>query len=203
MAQAGNRAAPLFHICSPNMTIMKYALQNEVVKEKRNPLTKQPPSLDCLVSNAWLCAYASLWKTDTFSEKEIKRAKELIREYLLNAGSPVRAYNLFCQRVLITYQYLQTHTESYVPLPSQWLDRNNNNGFAGTKKWMEKVLDQRSSLPFYRIELKAFAEALLELATEPSCANFIYWKQYFTAHPDLLNLFLNTVALQQFQSREL
>jgi hypothetical protein len=180
---------------------MNYALHTETVKQKRPLLSKQQVPNETLINSAWLCAYSSLWKTASFSNKEIWKAKDLIKDYLMSAGNPARAYSLFCQRVLLTAQYLQAHAQSYVPLPSQWLDRNNSNGFSGTKRWMEKVLEQRSSLPYYKIELKAFAEALLELATEPTAANFLYWKSYFVVFPELFDLFLHTVALQQFQTK--
>ncbi|HUC83477.1 MAG TPA: hypothetical protein VMR70_21370 [Flavisolibacter sp.] len=178
---------------------MKYTYANtEFNKEKFLPGKRQLP-IDILTANAWLCAYASLWKTASFSEKEVRKTTDLIEDHLTSASSPLKAYNLFCQRVLLTHYYLRTHPESYVPVPSQWLDKNNVHGYAGTKKWIDKLLEQRASLPFYRIELKAFAEALLEMATEPCPANFAYWKNYFAPHPELLDLFLTSVALQQFQ----
>lgn len=167
---------------------------------KENAKRREVPA-DTLVNNAWLCAYSSLWRNKIFSEKEITKAKELVRSYVTTAGDPRFSYLLFCQRVLLARQYLATHENSFVPLPSQWLSYENNNGFRGTKSWMEKVLTIRTSLPDYKIELKAFAEAVLEMSLEPTLSNFTYWKNYFSSCDELLNLFLNTIALQQFQNK--
>jgi hypothetical protein len=177
---------------------MNYELKRKQMKPVQG--LRQKASTEILVNNAWLCAYASLWKTAAFSEKEIAKTKALINTCLTAVGDPEKAYGIFCQRVLLTQEYLHRHPNAFVPLPSRWLDRNNLNGFAGTKKWMERLLEQRAALPQFKIELKAFGEALLELSAEPSISNFLYWKNYFISYPELLNLFLNTVALQQFQN---
>ncbi|HEY6914609.1 MAG TPA: hypothetical protein VI413_08035, partial [Paludibacter sp.] len=89
----------------------------------------------------------------------------------------------------------------FAPLPSLWFNPENEKGFAGTKQWYRKVYEARQSLPNYKIELKALAEAVLEVSTEPTQNNFHYWKNYFIERktPGLLSLFLITVANQQFQ----
>ena len=69
-------------------------------------------------------------------------------------------------------------------------------GFAGTKRWFDKLLLQRASVPGYKIQLKVFAEAVLEINETPSGRNFHYWRGYFIERgcQGLLNLMLSTVA---------
>ena len=114
--------------------------------------------------------------------------------------TPNKAYKSFCQRVLLARQYVNSSPNRYIPLPTIWLDKENATGFAGTKQWLNDILAVRSSLPNYKTELKAFAEAILEMKEEPTAENFHYWRNYFIDNKTsgLLTLFLTTIANQQF-----
>ncbi len=83
-------------------------------------------------------------------------------------------------------------------LPSVWFDKDNQNGFIGTRSWFQEIKAIRESLPNYKQEIKALAEAVLEFSDEPSIKNYQYWRQYFIdkGTPGLLNLFQIT-AIQQ------
>jgi len=148
---------------------------------------EQQADLSHLVDTAWTFAYSSLWNCSLFSTKEIDAAKESIREFLLLSKTPRTAFLSFCQRVLLARYYLDKGNI----LPSVWLDRKNGNGFASTKQWYNEIKTLRESLPHYKTEIKALAEAVLEYSEEPTPQNFYYWKNYFIEKqtPGLLTLF--------------
>lgn len=153
------------------------------------------------VGIAWNFAHTALWNDFAFSNKEIENAKEQIRLFFELCTDLKKAYTVFCQRVLLARQYLSNASNRFMPLPSIWFNAQNEKGFAGTKQWYQKLYDARQSLPNFKIELKALAEAIYEVSMEPTQNNFHYWKNYFIERktPGLLSLFLNTVANQQFQ----
>ena len=161
---------------------------------------EQVLNVDQLTNTAWNFAHTALWNNCIFSKTEIERSKNCIKEMFIASRNPTRAYNTFCQRVLLARQYVNSQPNRYIPLPTVWLDKENPTGFAGTKLWYMNIRELRSSLPNYKIELKAFGEAILEMNEEATHENFQYWRNYFIEKqmPGLLTLFLNTVANQQF-----
>lgn len=156
--------------------------------------------IENLVSAAWNFAYSSLWNSTQFSAKEIRTAKEKIEEYFSLAKSPRNAFLSFCQRVLLARQYVNGLKGRYMPLPSVWFDKNNEYGFVGTKDWYTQIKTVRTSLPNYKEEIKALAEAVLEYSEEPTLQNFTYWRSYFIEKgtPGLLNLFQVAAINQQY-----
>ena len=160
----------------------------------------QTTEIDTLTNTAWSFAHTALWNHCIFSETEVANAKLSIKSLLVSAKNPTRCYNIFCQRVLLARQYVLASPTRFIPLPSVWLDNQNALGFAGTKAWYLNIKKQRASLPNYKIELKALGVAVLEMSEAPTVKNFQYWKNYFIEKnaTGLLNLFLNTVANQQF-----
>jgi hypothetical protein len=149
------------------------------------------PALEHLVNTAWNFAYCALWNSTQFSTREMDAAKERICEYLTLARDPRRAFLTFCQRVLLARQYVRSGAGRYVPLPSIWLDKDYEAGFAGTKSWYTEIRIMRSSLPNFKAEIKALAEAVLEFSEEPTVQNYQYWRTYFIDKeaPGLLQLF--------------
>ncbi len=156
----------------------------------RNPAYERPELIK-LAATAWTFAYSALWNGTQFSSKEVQAAKERIIEYLQLSKQPRKALLSFCQRVVLARLYVRLTAGPNMPLPSVWLDRSNEKGFAGTKSWYDQVKTLRDSLPNYRCELKALAEASLEFSEEPTRRNFLYWKSYFMEKqtPGLLQLF--------------
>ena len=153
-----------------------------------------------LVNTAWNFAHTALWNNAVFSASEVTLAKHRIKEMLTVSKTPVKTYKAFCQRVLLARQYINNNPNRYIPIPTIWLDENNVTGYAGTAIWYDNILAVRASLPNYKTELKAFAEAILEMHEEPTTKNFQYWRNYFIDNKTtgLLTLFLNTIANQQF-----
>ncbi|MBL7730346.1 MAG: hypothetical protein JNM88_04145 [Chitinophagaceae bacterium] len=159
--------------------------------------TDQQKKLQQLTDTAWSFACTALWNNLEFSSRETSTAKDKIRS-VLQSGDMEKSFLAFCQRVLLARHYVSKNPGHYIPLPSVWLDETNKRGFAGTESWYNRVIDMRQSLPSYKQEVKALAEAILELSTEPSNANYQYWRSYFIDHrsPGLLTLF-QQAAVQQ------
>ena len=143
-----------------------------------------------LTNTAWQFAYSVLWNNDLFSASEKEEAKCHIWIYLTSSPHPTRAFLQFCQRVVLTSQHLSEMNAGVLFLPSIFLDQDNPAGFIRTKDWFDQVREIRHSLPQYKMELKALAEAVLEISEEPSPKIFRYWRNYFMEkkEPVLLEL---------------
>lgn len=175
--------------------------QNNTIQQQHEINTLQGHKIQPLVHAAWNFAYIALWSNCIFSSLEKERAKSAIRRYLVQCPDPDKAYYNFCQRVLLAKEFVSKAPDRFIPLPAHWLDASNLNGFAGTKAWLDQMLDKRSSLPLYRRAWKALAEAVLEMANDASEKNFWYWKIYFLERreSELWKLFLGTVTNMQFE----
>lgn len=161
---------------------------------------EQATEIGQLVNTAWSLTYTALWNASVFSPKEIENAKGIIRQYLAGSNNPHKAYLAFCQRILVAKLQTRNKSTGLMQLPTHWLNIERTDGFVSTKGWFDAICSIRSSLPAYRIELKGFAEAILEISEDPSRKNFHYWRNYFIDRrsPVLLNLFLETIANQQY-----
>lgn len=151
------------------------------------------------INAAWLTAYTALWNGTIFSTTEQEQAKQAIEQWM-QAPDKEAAYKAFVQRVLMARLYLQQTGRKYMPTPTEWLNPNNQTCFAGTAKWMKQLQEKRKAMPLHRLELKAFAEAILEMEEEPTARNFHYWRSYFIErnHQALLNLFLSCIGNAKF-----
>jgi hypothetical protein len=155
-----------------------------------------------LAAIAWIFARCLLWNDLEFSALEEQRAQEQILTLLNRCADARRGFKSFCQRVMLAQQYLSRSEDRYLPLPTQWLDPGNEQGFAGTRNWLRRIEAARASLPCHRQELKAMAEAVLEMHEEPTPANYQYWRSYFiqAAEKRLLELFQQYLAALQWDS---
>jgi hypothetical protein len=155
--------------------------------------------LNLLTNVAWKIAHTALWNATEFSNKEEEGAKDFIRNFIQKANNPVKAFSEFTQRVLLARMYILSHPGKYAPYPSRWFKASNSMGFAGTSKWFQTITMNRYSQPTYKLELKAFGEAVVEVAETNSSADFNYWRTYFIERrcKGLLSLYLSTVAICQ------
>ena len=131
--------------------------------------------LDLYIKAAWNLSYSAFWDQLDFSITEIETAKK----------SLVCLFQLVKILIAITWFFVKgclwliaILIKKYIPLPSTWFKQANEKGFIGTVKWMDSLKLKRKSIPLYRIELKALAEAVLEMTEDPTVANFRYWKSY-------------------------
>jgi hypothetical protein len=159
-------------------------------------------SLSFLVDTAWNFAYSALWNTTLFSDKEVKAAKARITDLFSSSKNSDKAFIDFAQRVILARHYISSNKGRYIPLPSVWLDHDNEKGFAGTKQWLSEIKSIRSSMPNYKIVIKELAEAALDYSSEPSNLNYNIWRNYLLSAnaPGLFNLFQTFIINQQFNS---
>ena len=152
-------------------------------------------SIDIYTQAAWNLSYSAFWEQFDFSVIEIETAREFIHSFICNGVDPYANYMAYCQRVLMAYSYIKNENEKYIPLPSKWFDKANDKGFIGTSRWMEVLNIKRKAIPLYRIELKAMAEAVLEMNEDPTVRNFRYWKSYLLDRKQewLYSLFVSVV----------
>jgi hypothetical protein len=159
-------------------------------------------SLSFLIDTAWNFAYSALWNTTIFSDKEVKAAKARINDLFTSSKNPDKAFIDFAQRVILARHYISSNKGRYIPLPSVWLDQDNEKGFAGTKQWLAEIKSIRSSMPNYKIVIKELAEAALEYSSEPGILNYNIWRTYLlnANAPGLFNLFQTFIINQQFNN---
>jgi hypothetical protein len=183
------------------LTIKNKNMQTKTI-EKKPKATQSVVTMNNLTDVCWQFAATVLWPSTHFSTNEIAEAKNSISIYITLSRDSVKAYSIFCQRVLLAKEYVSYNSVRYLPLPSVWLNPQNAKGFAGTRAWYKQMEETRASLPFYKIELKALAEAVWDMTFDPTERNFRFWKDYFIQRnaTQMLNYFLNTVANLQFSN---
>ena len=169
-----------------------YIPEMQVVKG----ISEYQQEINRLACIAWQIAYTSLWNSLEFSADEKGKALDFISDFLYKQTNHRKAYTDFVQRVLLARQYISSHPGTYAPIPSQWFNPANKNGFAGTLSWLKAVEATRASMPKFKEPLKAFSEAVLETIETASAKDFHYWRAYFIEHncQGLLNLYLSTLA---------
>jgi hypothetical protein len=119
----------------------------------------------------WVVLRVLLFEHLGFSLDERTKAK-----MLLNANLQKQDLVTFVERVL-----LHREREGQLSCPASFfLDPYNALGFVRSAGWMRDLEAMREKLPSYKLESRALAEALSELATDPSRKTFRYWQYYFT-----------------------
>lgn len=150
---------------------------------------------------AWALSIIIFWPVSVFSEEEIKKTKKHIRQFLINAADPYKAYLEYCQRILLMRQYLLDNDGATIPeLPSHWLQARH--GFPISAIWFKTLQRVRTALPLYKHDMKALAEAVLEMTEDPTASNFNYWISWFKARNanDELMMFSMHCAFNQFKA---
>jgi hypothetical protein len=143
-----------------------------------------------LVQTAWIFAYSVFWNNQVYSTKEINEAKQYISQWLTGRNSR-KAFTNFCQQVILGRLNIKALNSVFLSLPSLWFDPENPEGYSIIKEWLDEIRSIRQSLPNFKVEIKALAEAVQEFSEEPTPENFQYWRNYFIEkdEPVLLNLF--------------
>lgn len=124
------------------------------------------------VLSAWNFAQTLLWKDQLFQKEETENAQQHIRQYFECARDKKAAFIAFCERVLLTSRYISSGKSRFVPLPSIWLNRNYEHGFAGTKSWYLSIQQKRQDVPGYLQHLTILAEQYLQYSGRPSSKAF-------------------------------
>ena len=120
-----------------------------------------PAMIKLLTDATWQFAHSVLWNDQPFDYIETELSKHYIREYYeaiptgLFNKTAAQHFSAYCQRIMMARNYVDRSPRRYIPRPCLWLDRRYAKGFAGTKKWYERLWKKRL---LYRL----IAEAGLE-----------------------------------------
>lgn len=127
--------------------------------------TKQkvhPAAIEFITSITWEFTRKNLYGGFTFSAIEVMVAKHHIRNYYRDILPELfQEYaqdylNQFCERVLLAKKFVQRKPNRFVTNPSLWLNPDNANGFAGTKKWWKENQSNIVSLRFFHKDNRVF-----------------------------------------------
>jgi len=110
----------------------------------------------------------------------IERSAKILINSFLQEQDHYEAFSEFCHRVFMTrYYILQNPGYLFTNSVIHWLDPGNKHGFAGTAGWYNKLILKRKTKPGLLADLKAFTEAILDIAKDKSGENFQYWSGWF------------------------
>lgn len=154
-----------------------------------------------LVDAAWLFAYTALWNHCIFSGAEKETVKQLICAELSTMANTSKAFIQFCERIILARNETVLFPENKDVLPSYWFSKYSTNGYVTAARRLESISMIRHAVPGHKIEIKALAEAVLELSQEPTASNFLYWRSYFIERKEiqLLDLLTAFSANRQFK----
>ena len=136
-----------------------------------NPKKSSNASTIELLTNAtWNFAHSVLWNGHPFSAHTTALSKKYIREYYESIPEEKfqfapNYFSRYCQRVLLAKAYVNRYSHRYIPHPCIWLNRNNPKGFAGTKTWLERIIQKRK-LENILLKSTQHRESLLMKATQ-------------------------------------
>ncbi len=175
--------------------------------------TQQPPTdvvpdktnIGRMVNTAWHVLSAGLFPSQMNAEPSKAMACGFIQSFLSRTENGYASFAEFCQRILMVRHYQQNHPRFGMHHKlNSWLDPANKLGFAGTEKWFANLKENRALHPVHLIELKAFPEAILELAEDPTPDIFHYWNDWFIEKKamDIQRMFMMVGGCLAFRNYE-
>ena len=117
----------------------------------KTPTKKNAPvnqTVELLTNATWSFAHSVLWNGHPFSEETTAHCKKYIREYYENIPAEKfhfapNYFSRYCERVVLAKAYVNKYSHRYIPHPCIWLNKNNPKGFAGTKAWLQRIVEKR------------------------------------------------------------
>lgn len=157
----------------------------------RQPTT----SLRHLTYAAWNFAHTILWSEQQFSKQDEERTLDLIYSYFEQAENKKRAFIVFCERIVITNNFITGKASRYIPMPTVWFNRQYEHGFAGTLDWYKQIQNKRIDIPQYLQHLTIIAEHYYSYIKKPSARIFKQCRRKLLELKanNLLQLFYNTI----------
>lgn len=145
---------------------------------------------------AWNFAYALLWSDLKFSDEEIEEVKEQLISYFYNAPHRKRAFISFCERIILTRNYLIAKKDAALPAPAIWLNPDFHQGFPETKSWYQAIEQTRKHTPGHLKHYTVMANHyyLYVLKPAPSIISQCRAKLLELKAKSLLELFYNAIA---------
>ena len=95
---------------------------------------------------AWNFAHAILWNEQKFSDDEIATAKEHLVAHFRECPHRKKALIAFCERIILTKNYLAAKGEQPLPAPTIWFNPKYHQGFPETKSWYQAIEETRKSV---------------------------------------------------------
>lgn len=146
-------------------------MQDTIPDKKNVPLMNQA-ALQVLVNGLYALA--------AVDAVALKKAADFVSKFIGDDEKAYARFAEFCQRILMVRHYIITHPKFQFAYPlHRWLDPANKHGFAGSAQWFADLQEKRKLRPMHMIKLKAFPEAILELAEERSPEIYNYWFPWF------------------------
>jgi hypothetical protein len=144
-----------------------------------------------LAAIGWNTVHSLLWNDVNFSVKEKETVIKMLTGYFEKTPNPEERFSLFCQRIVLAARYIARNPHFKLPLPSFWLDKSNENGYAVTARWMNEIETVRAAVPNHKKTLRVFAKAVLAYGESRLPSVYQFWRSYFIDHnePELLKLF--------------
>jgi hypothetical protein len=154
-----------------------------------NYVTVPSPDLTSMIEAATGCCLLVLWPGRITEKKEVNLLKQSFRAFLLQQPDQYGRFVELVQRIILTKEYHRLFglTNTAQPL-SQWLD--DGNGFLLSATWFRALETKRKTIPLYKLEWKALAEALLEITEEGSLELLRYWNNWFLKHNAVTEMLL-------------
>jgi hypothetical protein len=148
-----------------------------------------------LCNGAWSFAHTVLWKEQVFTNDELYKAKQFIREYFELATDYRTAFIAFCERVILTSRYVSADPNRFVPSPSLWFNKNYEHGYIGTRNWLRRVKERRAQVPGYLKHLSTLAQFYYQYLQNPSETSFNQCREKLLEQNafSLLQHFYNTI----------
>jgi hypothetical protein len=173
--------------------------QIALIPQQKNK-TKKSPSIEKLTHAAWQFAHAILWQEQQFYPKEIERTTLEITEYFRLSTDPQKAFIAFCERVVLTNNYLSGEQSRYLPQPSIWFNKNFPHGYTGTLPWYHKMQYMRQQVPNYKEGINTLAHYYWQYTIRPSKKTFAACRKKLLQLKEygLIRLFYNSIIYSQF-----
>ncbi len=144
----------------------------DVIPDRKN--------INRMVNTAWHVVSTGIFAATKHNKAETAMAKTHIRNFITRSGDAYKNYAEFCQRIIMVRRYKAHNPGFHIRFGIvAWLNPEIARGFAGTALWFERLAANRKENPIHLIALKAFPEAILELAEELTADIFNYWNDWF------------------------
>lgn len=143
------------------------------------------------ITATWIIAQSILWNHHQFTEAEISKFKKLITDHYQVQPNTVRCFKDLAERICLARRYVMRYRSRYVARPIDWLNINYGKGLSGTAEWLNRVNEQRTSVPSYEQGIATFAAALMSFVQSPDRFDFINWRKKLIKQQqyELLQLF--------------
>ena len=154
------------------MNTNQQQIETDVIPDKQN--------MARMVHTAFLVVTAGLFHATKLDANKTAVVASHIKGFITRADDPYKNFSAFCQRILMVRRYLAFNKGFQIRFNIEtWLNPEVARGFAGTAAWFDRLLYSRKEHPIHLLELKAFPEAILELAEEGTREIFDYWYDWF------------------------